>query len=81
MLQAFINIWRVREMRVKLLFTLSMLAIYRVGFFIPLPAVDQSRLEIWAQEASNSAAGNLITYVSIFTGGTFGQSTIFGWDC
>ncbi len=78
MLQAFINMWRVAELRNKLLFTISMLGIYRIGFFIPLPAVDQSELAKWAQEnASGGALGNIIAYVNIFTGGGLGQSTIF----
>ncbi|MEX1015554.1 MAG: preprotein translocase subunit SecY [Phycisphaeraceae bacterium] len=78
MLQAFINMWRIRELRNKLLFTLSMLAIYRIGFFIPLPGVDQSALQQWAERASEGAVGNLMLYVNIFTGGSLGQSTIFG---
>jgi preprotein translocase subunit SecY len=78
MLQAFINIWRIAELRNKILFTLSMLAIYRIGFFIPLLGVDTSALEEWANQASEGAAGNLISFVSIFTGGSFSQSTIFG---
>ena len=78
MLQAFINMWRVSELRNKLLFTLGLMAIYRIGFYIPLPAVDQAQLAEWAEKASGGAAGNLIAYVGIFTGGAIGQSTIFG---
>ncbi len=78
MLQAFLNIWRIRELRNKLLFTLALLAIYRIGFFIPLPGVDQAAMKAFAEKAEGSALGNLMTYVSIFTGGTFSQSTIFG---
>jgi len=78
MLQAFLNMWRVADLRSKLLFTLGMLAIYRIGFYIPLPAVDQSALAEWAEKQSGNAAGNLIAYVGIFTGGALGQSTIFG---
>ena len=78
MLKAFFNIWRIRELRNKLLFTLGMLAIYRIGFFIPLPGVDQSALAEWAKNAEGGSVGNLIAYVSIFTGGSFQQSTIFG---
>ena len=69
MFQAFLNMWRIAELRNKLLFTLGMLAIYRVGFYIPLPAVDQSALAEWAENASGGVAGNLIAYVGIFTGG------------
>lgn len=80
MLQAFINIWRVAELRTKLLFTLGMLAIYRIGFWIPLPAVNQEELKAYFEKASQtgSAAGQLAQYISIFTGGALGQSTLFG---
>ncbi|MEM1110182.1 MAG: preprotein translocase subunit SecY [Planctomycetota bacterium] len=78
MLQAFFNIWRIKELRNKLLFTIGMLVIYRVGFFIPLPGVDQSALNEWAESAASGAVGNLISYVGIFTGGSLSQSTIFG---
>ncbi len=78
MLQAFLNIWRVAELRNKLMFTFGMLVIYRIGFFIPLLGVDQGQLSDFAEKAEGSAMGNLITFVSIFTGGTFTQSTIFG---
>jgi len=78
MLQAFINMWRVAELRNKLFFTLGMLGIYRIGFFIPLLGVNQESLQEWADKAAGGAAGNLISFVSIFTGGSFSQSTVFG---
>ena len=78
MLQAFLNIWKIPDLRNKMLFTLSMLAIYRIGFFIPLPGISQELLEKWSQRAAEGAAGNVISYVQIFTGGSFSQSTIFG---
>ena len=77
MLQAFLNIWRIGELRNKLLFTLGMLVIYRIGFFIPLPGVDQTLLAEWARQQEGSAAGNLVAFMSIFTGGSFAQSTLF----
>jgi preprotein translocase subunit SecY len=78
MLKAFINMWRVPELRNKLLFTLGMLLIYRIGFFIPLLGIDQEALSQWAENQQNSALGNLISFVGMFTGGSFSQSTIFG---
>ncbi|MHC4427440.1 MAG: preprotein translocase subunit SecY, partial [Planctomycetota bacterium] len=80
MLQALINIFRIPDLRNRVLFTLSMLLIYRVGFWIPLPGVDQSRLKEFAEQASEQSGGfgRFIEYASIFTGGDFGQSTIFG---
>ena len=78
MLKAFINMWRVPELRNKLLFTISMLAIYRIGFFVPLVGIDQGMLRDWALKQQDSALGNLISFVGMFTGGSFSQSTIFG---
>ncbi|MBI1337145.1 MAG: preprotein translocase subunit SecY [Phycisphaera sp.] len=78
MLEAFLNIWKVAELRTKILFTLGMLAIYRIGYFIPLPGVNQESLREWAEKQSGSAAGNFVAFIGMFTGGTLGHSTIFG---
>ncbi len=78
MLQAFLNIFRISELRNKIFFTLGMLCIYRIGFFIPLPGVSQELMKQWAEKQSGGAAGNILDYVSIFTGGSLTQSTIFG---
>jgi len=77
MLQAFFNIWRIKELRNKLLFTISMLAIYRIGFFIPLPGVDQGTLKEVMSEQTGGI-GSVLAYMQIFTGGSLSQSTIFG---
>ena len=79
MLRAFINMWRIGELRTKLLFTIGMLVIYRIGFWIPLPGVDQTALADLAQRAQQeeSALGQMMQYMSIFTGGALGQSTLF----
>ncbi|MDF1809792.1 MAG: preprotein translocase subunit SecY [Phycisphaerales bacterium] len=74
------NVFRIEELRNKILFTLAMLAVYRIGFWIPVPGVDQSALSEFfqAQAAAGGAAGKVMQYVAIFSGGSFGQSTIFG---
>ncbi len=79
MLQALINIFKIPELRNKILFTLGMLAVYRIGFWVPLPGVDQSVMaDYFASLGENNPAGKVIQYVAVFTGGTFSQSTIFG---
>jgi preprotein translocase subunit SecY len=80
MLQAFLNIFRIPDLRNKVLFTLGMLAIYRIGFWIPLVGVDQVKIVEAAAKASEDATGwgKLLTYASIFSGGSLSQSTIFG---
>ncbi len=80
MIQALVNIFRIPDLRNRVLFTLSMLIIYRIGFFIPLVGVDQSALKEAAEQASQDTGGfgRFLEYASIFTGGDFGRSTIFG---
>src|SRR5689334_10220941 len=79
MFKTFVNIFRVPELRNKVLFTLFMLAIYRVGYHVPIPGVDQSSFEAFANKTDDSsAAGRLASYVSLFSGGNLSQSTIFG---
>src|SRR5690348_12649969 len=82
MLKTLLNIFRVPELRNKVLFTLMMLAIYRVGFHIPIPGVDQDKFKEMAENQTkgreSNAASRLANYVSIFSGGSLSQSTIFG---
>src|SRR6476661_7228065 len=75
------NIFRIPELRNKVLFTIFMLMIYRVGYHVPLPGVDQSNFEALQkkqQQGDDTAAGRLANYVSLFSGGNLSQSTIFG---
>jgi preprotein translocase subunit SecY len=80
MLKTFVNIFRVPELRNKVLFTLMMLAIYRIGYHVPIPGVNQGGLAELAEQQSQggTAAGRLASYVSLFSGGSLSQSTIFG---
>jgi preprotein translocase subunit SecY len=80
MLKAIANIFKIPELRNKVMFTIAMLAVYRIGFWIPIPGINQSRLAEFftAQQQQGSGAGRLAEFVSIFSGGSLGQSTIFG---
>src|SRR3954471_17778457 len=82
MFKTLINIFRVPELRNKVLFTLFMLVIYRIGYHVPLPGVDQASFSALAKQqqesGDSSAAGRLASYVSLFSGGNLSQSTIFG---
>src|SRR5438046_1295949 len=79
MFKTFLNIFRVPELRNKVLFTVLMLVIYRIGFHVPLLGVDQTKmLAITQQQQDSSTAGRLASYVSLFSGGNLQQSTIFG---
>jgi preprotein translocase subunit SecY len=76
--QKLITIFKVPELRRKILMTAMFLAIYRIGFYIPLPIVDQSKLDSWVQNMSRTGAGRLFGTVAMFGGTQVGMSTIFG---
>ncbi|MHC5113513.1 MAG: preprotein translocase subunit SecY [Planctomycetota bacterium] len=80
MLQAFLNIFRIPDLRNRVLFTLGVLVVYRIGFWVPLVGVDQTALVEAAERASTDKTGfgQILDYASIFSGGSFSQSTIFG---
>lgn len=78
MIRAFINVFRIPDLRNKVLFTLLMLAVYRIGFYVPLPGVDQSRLSRHFQQSGGGAAEQAAELFAMFTGGDLGQSTLFG---
>src|SRR4051812_30840149 len=86
MFKTLINIFRIPELRNKVLFTLFMLAIYRIGYHVPLPGVDQGGFKALADRQAQaaktggdeSAAARLASYVSLFSGGNLSQSTVFG---
>ncbi len=76
-MQALLNLWRVPELRNRILFTLAMLVVYRIGYHIPLPTVDPDALKS-VMKGTDGVFGGIISYISTFTGGSLQQSTIFG---
>ncbi len=67
------NIWKIKELRERILYTLALLLIFRVGSFIVLPGVNPGVLEA----ATSGAGGNdLLGLINIFTGGAFNNAAI-----
>jgi preprotein translocase subunit SecY len=74
-----VNIFRIQDLRNKLLFTVALLMIYRVGFHIPIPGFNQKKIVAAAEtRETNSPLGRAAEYLQIFTGGTLSQSSLFG---
>ena len=72
------NIFSIPELLKKLAFTLALLCIYRVGFHVPLPGLDQTQLAEMMKTQESGTFGTAIQYFSMFTGGSLQQSTLFG---
>jgi preprotein translocase subunit SecY len=69
------NIWKIKELRNRILFTLGMLMVYRFGAYVVLPGVDPAVLK---EALSNSSNPNdLLGLINLFTGGAFNQAAIF----
>ena len=73
------NIFRIQDLRNKILFTVALLVIYRVGFHIPNPGFNQEAIaNAVATRDTDSPLGRAAEYLQIFTGGTLSQSSLFG---
>jgi len=76
--QTMVNICSIPELLRKLAFTLALLCIYRVGFHVPLPGLDQEKVKSFMADQEAGVFGSAIQYFGLFTGGTLRQSTLFG---
>ncbi len=79
MLQTLLNVFRIKELRDKILFTFGMLIVFRIGHWIPLPGINQQELKRQFEAiADDSIFGRVATVVATFSGGALSHSTIFG---
>ena len=70
MLQTLKNAWSTKEIRSKILFTLFILLLYRIGTVIPVPFVE-------AQGFADNFGGTILDYMNVLSGGSFGTMTLF----
>lgn len=70
--------FKIPELRNKILITTLFLIIYRIGFFIPLPIINQEEMAKRMASSAQGALGQILGFVSMFSGGTLSQSCIFG---
>jgi len=70
-IQTLKNIWNTEELRKRILLTLGLILIYRIGSFIILPGIDQNKMA--AQATSTGGIGDLL---NLFSGGAFSQASI-----
>ncbi len=73
MLETIRNAWKVKDLRMKLIYTLVMLIIFRLGSCIPVPLLDPSQLRAIFESTDNSLFG----FINVMSGGAFQNATIF----
>ena len=70
MLQTLKNAWRTKEIRGKIIFTLFILLLYRIGTVVPVPFVD-------ANNFAGTFQGTILDYMNVLSGGSLGTATLF----
>ena len=73
MIQTLKNAWHVPELRKKIIYTLVIIAIFRIGSAIPVPYIDTAALAEYFEQMSSTMLG----YVNVFSGGGLSRATIF----
>src|SRR5712664_2964857 len=71
--EAVKNMFRIQDLRNRVLFTLALLAVYRIGAYIPIPGINSAVLD----QLFNQAAGSMLGIFNLFSGGNFRRMTIF----
>jgi preprotein translocase subunit SecY len=70
---SLINVWKIPDLRGRVLFTLGLLIIYRLGGLIPVPGVDTNALRAYFSQSSN----DLFNLYNLFVGGAFSHAAVF----
>jgi len=78
MLSAFANCFKIPELKNRILITLGLIAIYRLGCLLPTPGVNGSVLAQYFENMNSSAGGTIFGMMGMFSGGAFEKMTIFG---
>ena len=75
MISGFQNISKIPELRNRILFTFGMLAVYRLGVFVPTPGIDTQALGAFFE--AQAKGGSLLGLIDMFTGGALSQFSVF----
>ena len=77
MLSAFISSLRTVDLRRKILFTLGIILLYRLGAALPSPGVNYPHVQECIKQASSGAAGQIYSLINLFSGGALLKLTVF----
>ncbi len=72
-----LTIFKIPELRKKIFITLIFLAVYRIGYYVPLPMIDQAKMAEKMAQAQRGALGQVLGFVSLFSGGNLSNACIF----
>ena len=73
MFETFRNAWKIEDLRKRLLFTLLIIVLFRLGCAVPVPYITAGTLSTWFNENT----GNMLNYLNMMSGGALSQCTLF----
>ncbi len=77
MFEALTNIFRIPDLKKKIFFTLGLIAVYRIGAYIPTPGIDGAKLAQFFANIAKTQGGTLFGLMNMFSGGAMQRLTIF----
>jgi preprotein translocase subunit SecY len=77
MFSQILTIFKIPELRRKIFITLLFLVVYRIGYYVPLPMLDQQKMAEKMSQQSTGSFGQILGFVSLFSGGDLSQGCIF----
>jgi preprotein translocase subunit SecY len=77
LLGAFANLFKIPDLKRKILITAALIAVYRIGAFIPTPGIDGAKLAMFFENMAKTQGGTLFGMINMFSGGAIQRLTIF----
>lgn len=77
MLKAFANCFKIPDLKYKILFTLGIIVVYRIGCYIPTPGVNGAVLAEFFKRISETSGGTIFGIMNMFSGGALSKMTVF----
>ena len=74
MLSSMLNMFRVGDLRKRIVFTLLMILLYRVGAFMPAPGIDVEQVQLLRDRADQ---GGVLAFLQLFSGGSLTSFAVF----
>ena len=78
MIKAFINAFKIPELKKKIFITLALLIVYRVGCYIPTPGINGAALSQFFEKLTSTGGGNILGIMNMFSGGAMQRMSVFG---
>ncbi len=77
MIQAFSNCFKIPELKKKILFTLLIILVYRIGCYIPTPGINGAVLAEYFRRIASTSGGTIFSIMNMFSGGALSKMTVF----